>query len=50
MTKEVIKTRGYPSRAWQSLLLDDHGLLRQIYDNSHPVDGSRQMGRTYPPS
>ena len=31
-------------------MLDDHGLLRQIYDNSHPVDGSRQMGHTYPPS
>jgi protein tyrosine/serine phosphatase len=50
LSNEVFMTRGGRRRAWQSLLLDDHGLLRQIYDNSHPVGGSGQMWRTYQPS
>ncbi|WP_036766638.1 fused DSP-PTPase phosphatase/NAD kinase-like protein [Parvularcula oceani] len=35
-------------RAWRSLLLDDHGVLRTVYDNTHRL--SEEMWRSYQPS
>ncbi|MCI5048696.1 MAG: tyrosine-protein phosphatase [Aquisalinus sp.] len=48
MTREEFQTPQGRSRAWRSLMLDDHGLLRKVYDNTHQI--SDKMWRTFQPS
>ncbi len=36
-------------RAWWDLLINDHGVLRLVYDNSHEIDGGT-LWRSYQPS
>jgi len=36
-------------RAWRDLFVNDHGLLRLFYDNSHDIDGGT-LWRSYQPS
>lgn len=48
MIEDVFNTKEGRKRAWRSLMIDDHGWLRSLYDNSHEIaDG---MWRTYQPS
>ncbi|WOI52794.1 hypothetical protein [Parvularcula sp. LCG005] len=48
MTREEFDTPEGHKAAWRSLMLEDHGFLRKVYDNSHRIgDG---MWRTYQPS
>nr|WP_246408406.1 sulfur transferase domain-containing protein [Parvularcula dongshanensis] len=48
MLPEDFATRRGRRRAWRSLLLDDHGALRLVYDNTHRL--SPKLWRTYQPS
>jgi protein tyrosine/serine phosphatase len=48
MTREEFETEKGRRRAWHSLMVEDHGALRKIYDNSHRI--APDMWRTYQPS
>ena len=48
MTWEVFQTPEGRKRAWRSLMVSDHGWIRKLYDNSHPI--SDEMWRSYQPS
>lgn len=48
MTREEFQTPTGKKLAWRSLMLDDHGFLRKIYNNTHQL--SDKMWRTYQPS
>lgn len=48
MTKPVFETPDGRKRAWRSLMIDDHGWIRKLYDNSHPL--TEGVWRTYQPS
>ncbi|MEM9234383.1 MAG: protein tyrosine phosphatase [Pseudomonadota bacterium] len=48
MTEEEFQTPEGRKAAWRSLMLQDHGFLRKVYDNSHWI--SDEMVRTYQPS
>ncbi len=45
----VYRTPAGRRRAWKELLIDDHGALRTLYDNTHEVAPGR-LWRTYQPS
>lgn len=48
LTAEEYATPEGQKAAWRSLMIDDHGWVRKLYDNSHQL--SHQMWRTYQPS
>lgn len=49
LTREEFLTPAGRRRAWRELMLEDHGLLRLAYDNTHEISPGR-MWRTYQPS
>ncbi len=48
LTRDEFETPEGRKAAWKSLMLEDHGVLRKIYDNSHQI--SDEMWRSYQPS
>ena len=49
LTREEFETPKGRRRAWASLMLGDHGVLRKVYDNSFEISPGK-MWRTYQPS
>jgi protein tyrosine/serine phosphatase len=49
LTREDFATLGGRKRAMRELMLDDHGFLRAVYDNSHAIAPGK-MWRTFQPS
>lgn len=53
LTPEAFATPAGRRRAWRELMLADHGVLRLVYDNTHPVACGLQdvtVWRSYQPS
>ncbi|MEZ5894130.1 MAG: tyrosine-protein phosphatase [Parvularculaceae bacterium] len=49
LTREEFAGAEGRKRAWRELMLEDHGFLRKIYDNTHALTPDR-MWRTFQPS
>ncbi len=49
ITKEEFQTKEGRKRAWNALMLGDHGALRMLYDNTREIDPGK-MWRSYQPS
>lgn len=48
LTREQFEAPGGRKRAWRSLMLEDHGFLRKLYNNTHRL--GPDAFRTYQPS